>query len=1074
MTTPTVIEKQMVDIDLSGGMDESIPEESVDWTKRLVKAQNVVVDGNGLKTRDGVRRVGSGVTIGRLGQCKGGGIAAICNDSSNLYLNQLEEGKATPTLLAKDRIPNFVVTSKTVSASPALTASTSSDAEQAYVAAYAVINFTKYQVLIHSLPNAVVAATVNMCAPFRVVVVDRTSGNVVRTWNFPTAASPATSLSIGDNLIPTAVGVDDRYVHLYVSKANDFGGTGGFKPKMTVIDTQSLPTNITGLNAATWTDITSSAVGDRIAGVVPVTNGSVVVTQGTTCRIEKFNNSRTSVSASTVANIQCTGVDTTNGSTAGTTYYLVGFKATSGDLVYKEVSAAYAVTRSVDGPTMSTMSDTAEVSIASDGAGGARMVSKTASSSGTVYCPIVYSIAAGDVAWTTLGYLPNWLPASVPIYVNGMYLIHMHNQMPGDYVANCDAIVNITSTLTGNVPYPRVFRPEAVLGNYTTDYGAGGAAFTIFDGVSGESRDAGPLYKPYLNDDTYPGVVAFAHWSKLDATSTSPQSYSIDVLERQASNSKRTIDQDTISGGILCSYDGSRVSEFGFITAPSCTVAASGSSGVDAGTYNYVVVFSYTDAQGRVHRSRVSRPASVTIASAKTITITATVPTVSMRGHDFQISIYRTLSGGTQYFLLIQKQLSTLVGTATNPDAEIFVTKVDGTLDADIEDNPLLYRQPGTIGTPLDRYHGLSANHVIHHKDRIFYCNGSNVYYSSFEVDGEAPWFNPALSFAVQGGSGDLVGLASMDGILVCFKRDGIFVVDGDGPSESGGNGTEFSPPRKIHTEFGCIDPRTILATPSGIMYRSPRGIDLLNRKLQVEFIGERVYRSVDACNADPNVYGGGAAFDRTSGMAYFPMATSGGVYTVFCYDFINNAWTKNVYFQGSTGSDIYDVCYAYSVNAAGTKGNYMYFASGLNGLMYGDTVNSIDYLTTDVFVPWDVETGWIKSPSKQDRIRVTDLLFLGQRQTNFNLKCQFYANYNRSTVATIKTWTASDTNLTPVQVVFQPNREEVQAMKFKITTETPTVSTTIGTGKQVDMIGLTVRVGLKGGGAKIAAAQNG
>src|SRR5262249_38691962 len=86
-----------------------------------------------------------------------------------------------------------------------------------------------------------------------------------------------------------------------------------------------------------------------------------------------------------------------------------------------------------------------------------------------------------------------------------------------------------------------------------------------------------------------------------------------------------------------------------------------------------------------------------------------------------------------------------------------------------------------------------------------------------------------------------------------------------DGPPENGGNGTEFSPPRRILTELGCIDGRTLISTNDGLMYRSWRGIEKLSRNFTVEWIGERVKRTVDTFK-----FSGGAAFDVVSGRCFW------------------------------------------------------------------------------------------------------------------------------------------------------------------------------------------------------------
>lgn len=1044
MPTQPVIEKQVVDISLGGGIDENSPEESIDWTSKFVNLVNLDIDGDSLVLRPGLQAVCSatdtgGTSIGdlvRLGVGKDGLLGFAGGSAMGVY--QLEEGRpSAPALTNKGMPPRYSVTSRTVS---------SCQGGTGFLAGVVgVVNFTTYQAILHQVPHELGSNT----GPMKLVIVDKLSGNVVKSYRIGDASS--------SYLTGTIVGVADRYIHLYITRAD-------YKPKMQVIDTQSLPTSL-----SSYTELTGTSNDDRLAGVVALSDGSVAVVRGATCRIEKFNNSGATVSNNTVANISASGLDWN-----GTSFCLSG--TYSGSFVYKEVDTSYSVTRTVTGPTVPATSDgEIRVAASSTTAGDVRLIAyiKEPDQNATNFpCPFVYSVGVGETSFTCTGYLPMWVEASLPVYDSNkaQYLVHMHNVMLGatnDYVANADAIINITDITGATIgEYPRVFRPEAILGNYVTSSGHPNDTTKFLD-TGAALYSKGPAYRPVVGAAAV--GLTFAHWDKAAATADAALSFSLDQLVDLANSPEKVhMDTDVVSGGSLCSYDGYKVQEHGFVCAPTITVKEDTGTGIVAGVYNYVAVFSYRDYTGKLHVSRVSRPRSITLASEKVVDVEAIVPTVTLRPSTEKmfVSLYRTTNAGTQYHLVEQRTIASSAGTTTDPSNEVYVNFTDNVPDATLSGKPLLYRQPGTIGTALDRYHALAASHVVHHKDRVFYSNGTNIYYSSFAVDGEAYWFNPVFTLAVPGGQGNIVGLASMDGILVVFKRDSVFLIDGDGPPENGGNGIEFSTPRKIHTEYGCIDARTIVNVPMGIMYRSQRGIELLKRNGQVDFIGQAVSRTTDSYTVPY-----GAAFDRNTGRVMFPCSTSGGTWVTLVYSVTEGGWTKYTHFGGS--GYIYDICFARSVDDNGTKGDRIYMAAQ-SRLTAEDSSNSIDYISSDVFIPFTIETGWVRAASKQDRIRVTDLFFTGQRQSNHNLKCQFYSDYNRSTATTIKTFTAAETDLTPEMLNFQPSKESVQAMKFKVTSETPTVQTSIGNGKQVSVVGLTVRVGLKGGGVKAPVAQKG
>ena len=421
--------------------------------------------------------------------------------------------------------------------------------------------------------------------------------------------------------------------------------------------------------------------------------------------------------------------------------------------------------------------------------------------------------------------------------------------------------------------------------------------------------------------------------------------------------------------------------------------------------------------------------------------------------------LYRTTSGGTQYFLHSSQRLSTASPTVTT------LTFTDTMTDAQLEDNPLLYRQPGTQGTALDRRHALSGSCLVRLKDRVVYARGTDVYYSSFWVDGEAPWFSPAFKIQVTDGQGPITGLCTMDGILVIFKANNIFVVDGDGPPENGGSGTEFSPPRRLAVEVGCVDPRTIVQTNNGIMFRSARGIELLTRNLQLApFIGERVQVTVDA-----NPFNGGATFDRTNTRAMFPIGAAEDQYgrlsssnpgKLVVYETSTDTWSTYTYAHPGTGM---------------TYGSPWQDVLFYNGLVYlansrlavEQTAGLDDSSPTKVVL----ETGWVKAPSKQERILVPGLFVVGQQRSPVAFTIGYATDYVDS-YTTIRSWDQTTLAGDPVvQVEAQSPQTAVQAMSFRFETVDPSP---LGSGRQLDIFGLSVRVGLKGGGAKLAAEFKG
>ena len=114
------------------------------------------------------------------------------------------------------------------------------------------------------------------------------------------------------------------------------------------------------------------------------------------------------------------------------------------------------------------------------------------------------------------------------------------------------------------------------------------------------------------------------------------------------------LDTFLFSGAFVQAYDGTYVTEQGFLLypeAPTGVAAASGGSMSD-GTYLYSVVFEYVDTNGRIHRSTPSTPLSITLSGGGTSQkVTLTVQTLwNTLKSDVSIAVYRTVDGGTTYY----------------------------------------------------------------------------------------------------------------------------------------------------------------------------------------------------------------------------------------------------------------------------------------------------------------------------------------------------------------------------------------------------------------------------------------
>lgn len=750
-------------------------------------------------------------------------------------------------------------------------------------------------------------------------------------------------------------------------------------------------------------------------------------------------------------------------------------------LMMHVVNSSLTVTRTVT-DTNAFDNNRASARVAVDGSGNARIVVYTHNTGPAAgyttdlhLFPIayVYSCATSDTAFNRLGAIPYVKEATLPWYnsTTGRWYVGLMSFRGGTGLVNVSVaragVSNFVTDITASVvtTTPKRFRPAAVIGEYVPD-----SAYTQSHDQYGYFRDnKSPAHKPVVSSyDTYIGYGQIATYGL--------RQYGVAKLKLY-DQSATHVASNVYSGGYLGRYDGYQPYGLGFVCQPSIHVADEQTGTLATGSYSYIAVHSFLDREGNLNYSRCSEPIVVAVANnLGKLKVDVSVPAISSFDGPMNVSLFRTTVGGTQYYLVESRNVAT--SSSVNGIAqEVIETFTDSLADTALASRTLLYRAPGTSGTALDRANPLSAKHVVKHKDRYFYAHNNSVYFSSFDVDGECPWFSPGLSLDVIGGSGYITGLASMDGTLVVFKKDAVWVIDGDGPPENGGSGSEFSIPRKIHTPYGCTDPRSIVEIPDGIVYRSSRGIELLTRTYKNQWMGERVQQTVDSYK-----YVGGATFDKTNGRLYMTLSnsldTDGGHLrsangVTLVYDVVSNVWVK--FYHTTTydyGKTLQDVLFANVTPTGNTKPSAI-VAIDHGAMVFAELETTyLDYSSN--FVPWNLSTGWVRADSKQDRIRVTDCLFLGRRLSGFNLKCQYYKDYDRSTATTIKTFDATATNIVPVQLEFQPDKEGVQSMKFVLSSETPTNPTTLGSGQQVEINGITIRVGVRGGGAKLGSSQKG
>lgn len=207
---------------------------------------------------------------------------------------------------------------------------------------------------------------------------------------------------------------------------------------------------------------------------------------------------------------------------------------------------------------------------------------------------------------------------------------------------------------------------------------------------------------------------------------------------------------------------------------------------------------------------------------------------------------------------------------------------------------PVLY----TVGGGLDNVAPPSALCMTVHQNRLVIGGADDatvVWFSKELSPTDAPGFNDALTIQIEDG-GPVTGLASMESLLVVFKRNMTFIVPGDMPDDTGGavnrgyvSNTLGTPVRMPHG-IGCVDHRAVVETPVGVFFQSQRTIELLSRDMSITPIGLKLD---DTLTSYPEITA--AVHNAKDTEVWFALRNPASTANVFVvYNYTTDVWSKH------------------------------------------------------------------------------------------------------------------------------------------------------------------------------------
>lgn len=538
----------------------------------------------------------------------------------------------------------------------------------------------------------------------------------------------------------------------------------------------------------------------------------------------------------------------------------------------------------------------------------------------------------------------------------------------------------------------------------------------------------------------------------------------------------------TIGAGCLIAsaapawWDGTGMMPYGFAHAPqiiSVTKAAGGS--IVAGDYSYVATYAWRDNNGLLHRSMPSAPVSGTTETTN-LSLIVKVSTASLSNRQRWrtnvaspgiVELWRTTIGGTgpHYRLTYEPNSNLLTDVPEQADVSFTDTRADASITGSSPVVTLASREQlyTDIGE-LENSPPPALITCVAHRGRLVGI-GPDLRTLHFSKDSTAdpslaPGFNVVLTL---GFADDKTALASLDEKLVVFGEDSIDLVHGDGPDAAGQSNSWVT--QGLQTDVGCVNPRSVVTAPMGVLFESSRGLEMLSRELTVSWVGKA---AEDTLALFPTITSAVLVPDKHE-VRWTCTAANGATGIVLAFDYLHGIWFRRKY------ADLADTSAASIpfVDAALIDGVYTMLTAG--GQVYRETsAHKLDNGTG--FVGRDIVLAPISPAGSLAWHRVKQVALLGTSVTNHDLTVSVARDYATSYEQT-ETYLAGSaaTAIGPLEHCrITLAHQKCQAVKVRIQDVTPTTPLTypVSTGDGFILEGLALRVGIKPGTPRTAAGQ--
>jgi hypothetical protein len=403
-----------------------------------------------------------------------------------------------------------------------------------------------------------------------------------------------------------------------------------------------------------------------------------------------------------------------------------------------------------------------------------------------------------------------------------------------------------------------------------------------------------------------------------------------------------------------------------------------------------------------------------------------------------RIVCYRTEDAGTVF-----RRLSTYVPTLNNPSGDM-VLFTDSVTDHELLGNQTLY----TTGGVVENMAPPPVSALAVYRARVVAVNSENpleLWYSKQVTAGAPVEFSDLFTLNVDPTGGGVTALATMDERLIIFKHDRIFMVSGQGPDATGAQ-SDFSDAQLVNTDVGCINQRSVVVVPAGLMFQSAKGIYLLDRAFQAQYIGADVEGYTRKITTNPIT---SAQLIPSTNQVRFTIGNSRAL--VLVYDYLVGQWGTFSFVD--------------AVDSVIWGGGFAYIAP--DGTVLQETPGVFE--DDGAWIPLSLTTAWLQFAGLQGFQRVRRIYIEGDYKGPHVLTCKLQIDHVVShsapqTNSLIQA--AAPSSAYQWRVDVGPQKCEAMQIQLYDAQYDPSIN------EGLTISALTLEVGTKRGGFKMPAAR--